>query len=203
MCQRLPRRAVLCRFKYCNSISLYSSSVFPELRRASIQTRVKLLPVLQKLGIELSHGAHTQQIRCPFHDDRTPSARLYEDSQRIYCYTCGKGWDVIALVQGRLQLQHHETLDWFDQHFPPPNAIDDLTGTLSLLLNAPPSKQDRFVPLFKLVESSLIANRHKLGLIPYSKMLQGLDIIIYKRTHGQMEESEAVAYLHQILKRCS
>lgn len=34
--------------------------------------------------------------RCPFHDDRSPSMRVYDDS--AYCFTCGKQWDVFSFV---------------------------------------------------------------------------------------------------------
>ena len=35
--------------------------------------------------------------RCPFHDDKSPSMRVYADS--AYCFTCGKQWDVFSFVQ--------------------------------------------------------------------------------------------------------
>lgn len=38
-----------------------------------------------------------RMCRCPFHDDRSPSMRVYEDS--AYCFTCSKQWDVFSFVQ--------------------------------------------------------------------------------------------------------
>ena len=35
-------------------------------------------------------------VRCPFHEDRTPSMKLYED--HFFCFGCGKHGDVINLV---------------------------------------------------------------------------------------------------------
>lgn len=35
--------------------------------------------------------------KCPFHDDRSPSMRVYEDS--CYCFTCAKSWDIFSFVQ--------------------------------------------------------------------------------------------------------
>lgn len=47
-------------------------------------------------------GTYGIQIRnhmckCPFHDDRSPSMRVYEDS--CYCFTCGKSWDIFSFIQ--------------------------------------------------------------------------------------------------------
>lgn len=35
--------------------------------------------------------------RCPFHDDKKPSMRVYEDS--AYCFTCSKQWDIFSFIQ--------------------------------------------------------------------------------------------------------
>ena len=44
--------------------------------------------------------------RCPFHDDRSPSMRVYRDS--AYCFTCGKSWDVFSFVMDRDGLSFKE-----------------------------------------------------------------------------------------------
>lgn len=45
------------------------------------------------------------KVRCPFHDDRTPSLHLYEDPTRgWYCFGCGRGgsiYDLAALLWNR------------------------------------------------------------------------------------------------------
>ena len=44
-------------------------------------------------GLEVNYGG---MVRCPFHEDRTPSMKLYED--HFFCFGCGKHGDVINLV---------------------------------------------------------------------------------------------------------
>jgi hypothetical protein len=45
------------------------------------------------------------KVRCPFHEDRTPSLHVYEEAQRgWYCFGCGRGgsiYDFAALLLGR------------------------------------------------------------------------------------------------------
>jgi hypothetical protein len=45
-----------------------------------------------------------RKVRCPFHDDRTPSLHVYEDAKRgWYCFGCGHGgsiYDFAALLWG-------------------------------------------------------------------------------------------------------
>ena len=38
----------------------------------------------------------TGMVRCPFHDDHTPSLKLNEDY--FYCLGCGAGGDVVSLT---------------------------------------------------------------------------------------------------------
>ena len=39
-----------------------------------------------------------KNFKCPFHSDNNPSAKYYEDSNTIYCYTCGKHFDIFNLI---------------------------------------------------------------------------------------------------------
>ena len=50
----------------------------------------------ERYGLPVSQGGMS---RCPFHPDRTPSMKLYED--HFYCFGCGVHGDVIDLA-GRL-----------------------------------------------------------------------------------------------------
>ena len=45
-------------------------------------------------------------ICCPFHDDKTPSMKLYDD--HFYCFGCQKSGDVINLAAQLLGLTNHE-----------------------------------------------------------------------------------------------
>ena len=62
-----------------------------------IKHRVKIRDVLKRYG-----GMEPDRkgfCRCPLHNERTASFRLYEGNNSFYCYGCGQGGDVIKLYQ--------------------------------------------------------------------------------------------------------
>ena len=60
----------------------------------AIRERVPIEDVARRYGVEVIRG----KARCPFHEDRRPSAKLYEHT--LHCFVCGKSWDAVALVAG-------------------------------------------------------------------------------------------------------
>ena len=49
--------------------------------------------ILERFGVDVHQG----NILCPFHADTTPSMRVHRDG--TWCFSCVRGWDVIALVE--------------------------------------------------------------------------------------------------------
>jgi hypothetical protein len=72
--------------------------------------------VLQKFGVQLV-GNTTQQIRCPVHDDRSPSARFYADDQSVHCWSCARSWNVLTLTMARLKYDRQQARDWLKTQF--------------------------------------------------------------------------------------
>lgn len=63
--------------------------IFDEIRE-----RLEMRDVAVHYGFEPNRGAF---IRCPFHNEDTPSLKLYEHS--FFCFGCGVGGDAVAFVQ--------------------------------------------------------------------------------------------------------
>lgn len=49
--------------------------------------------------------------KCPFHDDKHPSAKYYKDKNRIHCFVCNQGFDVIDIVQQIYNLSLKEAIN--------------------------------------------------------------------------------------------
>lgn len=69
------------------------------------QLKIHLTPrcVTERYGPPIHRG---DMICCPFHDDKTPSMKLYDD--HFYCFGCQKSGDVIDLAAQLLGLTNHE-----------------------------------------------------------------------------------------------
>ena len=59
----------------------------------AVKATVPVRAAAEQYGLEVNFGG---MVRCPFHEDRTPSMKLYED--HFYCFGCGKHGDVIDLI---------------------------------------------------------------------------------------------------------
>ena len=63
-----------------------------------------LVPVAaERYGLKTNHAG---MVRCPFHDDHTPSLKLNEDY--FYCFGCGAGGDVVELTRRLFDLRPYE-----------------------------------------------------------------------------------------------
>ena len=59
----------------------------------AVKAAVSVRAAAERYVLEVSFGG---MVRCPFHEERTPSMKLYED--HYFCFGCGKHGDVINLV---------------------------------------------------------------------------------------------------------
>lgn len=77
-----------------------------------IKQRLSIQEVLAHYGIEMNRNKH---IHCPFHQDKTPSMRVYPETNTVYCFSgnCrlhGKSLDVIELVREKEECSKHEAI---------------------------------------------------------------------------------------------
>lgn len=66
--------------------------------------------VLIKLDLIDEEDIKGRKILCPFHDEKTPSLNLYEDSYK--CYGCGAHGDAINFVSDTYDLSYVQTMGW-------------------------------------------------------------------------------------------
>lgn len=61
-----------------------------------IKEQVEILDVLNLYGIPVNAKGF---VSCVFHDEATPSLKIYPDTNTFYCFGCGTGGDVIYFVR--------------------------------------------------------------------------------------------------------
>lgn len=60
-----------------------------------IKQSVSMREVAERYGIKVNRNGF---CKCIFHNERTPSMKLYNDS--FYCFSCQKSGDVFSFIQG-------------------------------------------------------------------------------------------------------
>ena len=77
-----------------------------------IKERLNIVQALAHYGLKMNRNKH---INCPFHEDKTPSMKVYEETNTVYCFSgncshSGKSMDVIELVQQLEKCNKHEAI---------------------------------------------------------------------------------------------
>ena len=49
--------------------------------------------------VTLKKRGNTYVGLCPFHNEKTPSFTVYDDTQSFYCFGCGVGGDAVTFVK--------------------------------------------------------------------------------------------------------
>ncbi len=142
------------------------------IRASSILANITIFQVLEAYRIPFA-GNVTQQIRCPVHQDRSPSARVYADNNKVYCFTCAKLWDVIELVRSKESTDFVGALTWLETQFLVPPASANLTQVLRGQLRR--KQEPKPDELYEFMEGRIMARRDKLGLVRYTKAFYALD----------------------------
>ena len=79
---------------------------------------VPIFDVCSKLGISLyGMGKLTKRATCWYHDDKHPSMHVNKTKNIYKCFVCGKGGDVIKLVQDYDNKTFIEACDWLVNEF--------------------------------------------------------------------------------------
>lgn len=77
---------------------------------AAFKAEVDCLDVAERLGLEMRRSGANGAIRCPVHDDRSPSCYVYPNGYK--CFACGASGSVIDLVMAVRSLAFGEAVDW-------------------------------------------------------------------------------------------
>lgn len=71
----------------------------------SIRSRLPMADLMERLGFAVPHKGN---MLCPFHDDRTASFHVYEDS--FYCFGCQASGDIFSFYQRKYSVAFIEAL---------------------------------------------------------------------------------------------
>jgi len=74
----------------------------------------KMHRVVECYGYKISRHGY---MKCPFHNEKTPSLKIYPEGKGFYCFGCGAGGSVIDFVMKLFSLDFHEALKRINNDF--------------------------------------------------------------------------------------
>ncbi|MDR2529241.1 MAG: DNA primase [Synergistaceae bacterium] len=86
-----------------------SPRVFQSDDVRKIKDRLDILDVVGD-KVRLHRAGQGYMGLCPFHNEKTPSFRVYPDRQNYHCFGCGKGGDIFTFVMETEGLDFRQTL---------------------------------------------------------------------------------------------
>ena len=79
---------------------------------AEVKTQIDLPNAAEHYGVQVNRGSFAN---CLFHEDRTPSMKLYD--KHFHCYGCGKHGDIITLTGQLFNISPYEAAQKLAQDF--------------------------------------------------------------------------------------
>ena len=78
-----------------------------------VKELVNIINVAEFLGLKLNRSHF---CKCPFHNERTASLSISEKKQVWKCFGCGKGGDVINLVEELLHINAYQAAKYINDN---------------------------------------------------------------------------------------
>jgi len=75
-----------------------------------IKSRIKIADLFERDGHALRRSGSSLVVRCPFHDEKTPSCHITEHTNTFHCYGCGAGGDIFSYWQESRGVNFSESL---------------------------------------------------------------------------------------------
>lgn len=85
-----------------------------EQERETVLSNVSMRDIAEKIGLAVNRSGYA---KCPFHDEKTASLRLYDGKDGWYCFGCHAGGDVINFVMRYYGLKYRDALVWLSNAF--------------------------------------------------------------------------------------
>jgi DNA primase len=153
----------------------------------AILEQLSIYPVLQYYGVDFYGGGLPEQIHCPFHGaDINRSARVYPETDSVYCFTCDKSWDVINFVKDQEELSVAETIRFICSKWDIEVVVPDYEARFYALRHKPPQDLEEFSSmierLFVTFVEDLTAGSLYSILTSYNECLATKDSLVVKNS---------------------
>ena len=143
-----------------------------------------LKDLLREDGIELHGSGNEQDFLCPFHEDKTPSARLNAQKDVYYCHGCGAKGNAISYLKEKRNMTGREAKTY-------------LEGT-----SAPSSRTPSRPHVFSALPSKNAAGARKIADHPYHDSKGKLVFTVCRYESISEEKKKAAADAKKPYRKC-
>ncbi|VAW18174.1 hypothetical protein MNBD_BACTEROID01-2855 [hydrothermal vent metagenome] len=74
---------------------------------SDIKEKLNIDKVLKYYGLEANRN---HMLKCPFHEEKEPSLKIYPNTNTFNCFGCKANGDAIEFIQLKEKCNKHETL---------------------------------------------------------------------------------------------
>lgn len=178
-------------------------------RKDTLRERVTAQDVLRHFGVDLKFGGsdHEEQICCPFHGDKDPSARVYgsqgDSPSGVYCYVCRKRWDIFGLwgeFCNDPEMKFTAKLLGLERAFgiTTPEAPE---VNYEYKARGPTEEEIAVTEKLGVCEKRLRDNRKSFQLEGFLKVGKVLDLMHYQVKHSQITSEVALQRIQLVLNK--
>ena len=79
-----------------------------------IKSRINMIDICKTYGFNIQRGNF---ICCPFHNEKTPSLKLYDGNRGFYCFGCGEHGSVIDFVMRYFNIDFPKAISKLNDDF--------------------------------------------------------------------------------------
>lgn len=73
-----------------------------------IKSHLSILTVLSSYHLKPNRN---NMLKCPFHEDKDPSLKVYTNTNTFNCFGCGANGDTIEFIQQKEKCSKHEAIE--------------------------------------------------------------------------------------------
>lgn len=165
-----------------------------------LSQQVTIFAVMDALGVGDGGPEETRQRLCPVHHESRPSARVYAGTEnRVFCFSCGRGWDVVGLVMAVQRVPYPVAAAWLMDTF----ALGKGASLPSQVRQTLMTTSTSAAPLFRMAEAALRAAKPQLTLDAFTRCAMALDVVQHQYQAHEIDRPTAQKHLTRVLQYLS